>query len=106
MLKVKLELSDLALKYKLALEAVIGSNMFIPSYTLNGKVQIGDKEYHATYNDISKGLTEHVLSYYPNLKDKIDNFKVDYPYYQKNLDTRIISLNAPYIKMPEDYFNE
>ena len=106
MLKARLELSEIALKYKLILETVIGSNTFIPSYTLNGKVQIGDKEYRATYNDISKGLTEYVLAYYTNLKDEIDNFKVDYPYYQKNLDTRIIDLNKPYIKMPEDYFNE
>ena len=106
MLRTKLELSDLALKYKLALKAIIDSDRFILTYTVNGKVQIGDKEYRGTYNDISKGLTEYVLASFPNLKDEVNNFRVSYPEYRELLDDMIISLNKHHIKTPEDYFNE
>lgn len=106
MLKARLEICDIILKYKLALEAKIGSKTFIPPYTLNGKVQIGDKEYRATYRSISRGFTDYILTCYPNIKKDIKNFKVIYSNDKKTLDKKIIETNKCYIKMPEDYFNE
>lgn len=99
-----LELSRIAEFYADVLKDTFGDDPLCLNYTTDGTSFINGKQVKNTQSGIIEAIIDLAVSSCPDLEVHINKFKSNHPDEARHLDNKLYYITAPYVKMPEGYF--